>query len=72
VGAEDPERSLPRHVLAVHPIPERFGAPKIQALFTVGVLEVIAPAAAKALEPPRPKSIPFKTIRPVTQAKEVA
>jgi hypothetical protein len=38
----------------------------------VGVLEVIAPAAAKALEPPRPKSTPFKTIRPVTQAKEVA
>jgi HSP20 family protein len=54
------------------PLPEGFEEPKIQALYTDGVLEVIVPAAAKALEPPTPKVIPVKTAEPVKPAKKVA
>jgi HSP20 family protein len=54
------------------PLSEGFEESKIEALFTEGVLEVIVPAAAKALEPPKPKSIPVKTTRPVTPATKVA
>lgn len=51
------------------PLPEGFEEPKIEALYTDGVLEVIVPAAAKALEPPKPKTIPVKTTKPVKHAK---
>jgi hypothetical protein len=34
-----------------------------------GVLEVIVPAAAKALEAPKPRTIPIKTALPVKAAK---
>lgn len=54
------------------PLPEGFEEPKIEAVYTDGVLEVIVPAAAKALEPPKPKAIPVKTTRPVEPAKKVA
>jgi hypothetical protein len=33
------------------------------------VLEVIVPAAAKALEAPKPRTIPIKTTLPVKAAK---
>ena len=54
------------------PLPEGFEEPKIEAVYSDGVLEVIVPAAAKALEPPKPKAIPVKTIRPAKPAKKVA
>lgn len=54
------------------PLPEGSEDPKIEALHKEGVLEVIVPAAAKAPEPPKPRSIPVKTARPVTPAKKVA
>jgi HSP20 family protein len=54
------------------PLPEGFEESKIEAAYTDGVLEVIVPAAAKALEPPKPKTIPVKTARPVKPAKKVA
>lgn len=54
------------------PVPEGFEEPKVEALYTDGVLEVIVPAAAKALEPPEPKAIPVKTARPVKPEKKVA
>ena len=53
------------------PLPEGFEEPKIEAVYTDGVLEVIVPAAAKALEPHKPKTIPVKTTEPV-KAKKVA
>ena len=46
--------------------------PEIEALYTDGVLQVIVPAAAKALEPPKPRVIPVKTAEPVKPAKKVA
>ena len=54
------------------PLPEGFEEPRIEAVYTDGVLEVIVPAAAKALEPPKPKAIPVKTTRPVRPATKVA
>lgn len=53
------------------PLPEGFEEPTIEALYTDGVLEVILPAAAKALEPKKPKIIPVKTTATV-EAKKVA
>ena len=53
------------------PLPERIEEPEIEALYTDGVLEVILPAAAKALEPEKPKIIPVKTTLSV-KAKKVA
>jgi HSP20 family protein len=53
------------------PLPERFEEPEIEALYTDGVLEVILPAAAKALEPEKPKVIPVKTTVAM-KAKKVA
>ena len=53
------------------PLPEGFEEPKIEAVYTEGVLEVIVPAAAKALKPHEPKIIPVKTTTPV-KAKKVA
>ena len=53
------------------PLPDGFEEPKIEAMYTDGVLEVILPAAAKALEPEKPKTIPVKTTPPV-EAKKVA
>jgi len=44
---------------------------KIEAAYEDGVLEVVLPAAAKALEPSKPKTIPIKTALPV-KAAEVA
>ena len=54
------------------PLPEGFEEPEIEAVYTDGVLQVIVPAAAKALEPPKPKVIPVKTAEPVKPAKKVA
>jgi HSP20 family protein len=54
------------------PLPEGFEESRIEAVYTEGVLEVIVPAAAKALEPPKPKAIPVKTTEPVNPAKKVA
>ena len=55
------------------PLPEGFEEHEIEALFTDGVLEVIVPAAAKALEPHEPKTIVVKTTKPAKQqAKKVA
>ena len=52
-------------------LPEGFEEPEVEAVYTDGVLEVIVPAAAKALEPHKPKTIPVKTTEPV-KAKKVA
>jgi HSP20 family protein len=55
------------------PLPEGFEEREIEAAYTDGVLEVIVPAAAKALEPHEPKTIPVKTTTPAKQqAKKVA
>jgi HSP20 family molecular chaperone IbpA len=54
------------------PLPEGFEEPKIEAVFAEGVLEVIVPAAAKALKPQEPKIIPVKTTGSVKAAKKVA
>ena len=54
------------------PLPEGFEESGVEAVYTEGVLEVIVPAAAKALEPPEPKSIPVKTTKPVKPATKVA
>ena len=54
------------------PLPEGFAEPEIEAVYTDGVLEVIVPAAAKALEPPKPKAIPVRTTRPGQPARKVA
>jgi HSP20 family protein len=55
------------------PLPEEFEEREIEAIHTDGVLEVIVPAAAKALEPHEPKTIPVKTTKPAKeQAKKVA
>jgi len=54
------------------PLPEGFEESQIEALYTDSVLEVIVPAAAKAVEPPKPKAIPVKATRPVKPATKVA
>jgi HSP20 family protein len=51
------------------PLPEGLEDAKIGAAYEDGVLEVVVPAAAKALEPPKPRSIPIKTALPVTAGK---
>jgi len=51
------------------PLPEGFEEREIEAVYEDGVLEVIVPAAARALEPPEPRSIPIKTATPVKAAK---
>ena len=51
------------------PLPEGFEEGEIEAAYEDGVLEVIVPAAANALEPPKPRTIPIKTALPVTAAK---
>jgi HSP20 family protein len=51
------------------PLPEGFEEAEIEAAYEDGVLEVIVPAAAKALEPPKPRTIPIKTALPVNAAK---
>jgi len=53
------------------PLPEGFDEGEIEAAYEDGVLEVIVPAAAKALEPLKPRTIPIKTALPV-KAAEVA
>ena len=50
-------------------IPEGIEEDKIKAAYADGVLEVIVPAAAKALEPAKPRTIPIKTALPVKAAK---
>src|SRR4029450_5661339 len=47
------------------PLPEGFEEGEIEAAYEDGVLEVIVPAAAKALEAPKPRTIPIKTALPV-------
>ena len=42
------------------PLPEGFDEGEIEAAYEDGVLEVIVPAAAKALEPSKPRTIPIK------------
>ena len=54
------------------PLPEGFEEPTVEALYTDGVLEVILPAAAKALGPQEPRIVPVKTTRPAKPAKKVA
>ena len=51
------------------PLPEGFEEGEIDAAYEDGVLEVIVPAAAKALEPLKPRTIPIKTALPVKAAK---
>jgi HSP20 family protein len=51
------------------PLPEGLEDAPIEAAYEDGVLEVIVPAAVKALEPPKPRSIPIKTAVPATGAK---
>jgi HSP20 family protein len=51
------------------PLPEGFEEAEIEAAYEDGVLEVIVPAAAKAPEAPKPRTIPIKTALPVKVAK---
>jgi HSP20 family protein len=51
------------------PLPEGFEEAEIEAAYEDGVLEVIVPAAAKALEPAKPRTIPITTALPVKAAK---
>jgi HSP20 family protein len=51
------------------PLPEGFAEAEIEAGYEDGVLEVIVPAAAKALEPPKPRTIAIKTAMPGKAAK---
>jgi len=53
------------------PLPEGFEEAEIEAAYEDGVLEVIVPAVAKALEAPKPRTIPIKTALPV-KAQKVA
>jgi HSP20 family protein len=50
-------------------LPEGFEEAEIQAAYEDGVLEVIVPAAAKALEPQKPRTIPITTALPVKATK---
>ena len=51
------------------PLPEGFEEGEIEAAYENGVLEVVVPAAAKALEAPKPRTIPIMTAPPVKAAK---
>jgi HSP20 family protein len=51
------------------PLPDGFEEGEVEAAYEDGVLEVIVPAAAKALEAPKPRTIPIKTALPVKAAK---
>lgn len=51
------------------PLPEGLEEAEIEAAYEDGVLEVIVPAVAKALEPAKPRIIPIKTVLPVKAAK---
>ncbi len=51
------------------PLPEGFEEGAIEAVYVDGVLEVILPAAAKAVEPPKARTIPIKLALPVKAAK---
>lgn len=51
------------------PLPEGFEEAELEAAYEDGVLEVIVPAAAKVLEPAKPRTIPIKTALPVKVAK---
>jgi HSP20 family protein len=51
------------------PLPEGFDEGEIEAGYEDGVLEVIVPAAAKALEPSKPRTIAIKTALPVKAAR---
>ena len=51
------------------PLPEGFEDGEIEAAYEDGVLEVVLPAAAKVLEPAKPRTIPIKTALPVKAAK---
>jgi HSP20 family protein len=51
------------------PLPEGFDEGEIEAAYEDGVLEVIVPAAAKALEPSKPRTIAIKTALPVKAAR---
>jgi HSP20 family molecular chaperone IbpA len=42
---------------------------QIETMYADGVLQVIVPAAAKLMEPPKARIIPIRTTRPVTAAK---
>ena len=53
------------------PLPEGFEEAEIKAGYEDGVLEVIVPAAAKELEPPKPRTIPIETT-PAVKATKVA
>ena len=46
------------------PLPKGFEEGEIEATYEGGVLEVIVPAAAKALEAPKRRTIPIKTALP--------
>ena len=50
-------------------IPEGIEEDKIKAAYADGVLEVIVPAAARAVEPAKARRIPIHTARPVKAAK---
>ena len=51
------------------PLPEGFEDGEIHAAYEDGVLEVIVPAVAKALEPVKPRIIPITTTLPVEVEK---
>jgi HSP20 family protein len=51
------------------PLPEGFDEGEIEAAYVDGVLEVIVPAATKALDPSKPRTIPIKTALPVKAAR---
>ena len=53
------------------PLPKGFEEAEIKAGYEDGVLEVIVPAAAKELEPPKPRTIPIETT-PAVKATKVA
>jgi len=50
------------------PLPEAFEEGAIEATYVDGVLEVILPSAAKAVEPPKARTIPIKLTAPVKAA----
>lgn len=54
------------------PLPEGFEEAEIEAAYEDGVLEVVVPAAARALEPSKPRTIPIKTTLPVKATAKVA
>ncbi|HEY7667301.1 MAG TPA: Hsp20/alpha crystallin family protein [Actinomycetota bacterium] len=50
------------------PLPEGFDEDTIKAEYKDGVLEVVAPQAAKALEAPKPKEIPVRAPKAIKAA----